>query len=63
MTKQELKAEIESSLDNVPPERVPAEILSLLKNAGRHPESQLTLIRDLLEILTEDECLLERLAK
>lgn len=62
MTKQELKAEIESSLDNVP-ERVPAEILSLLKNAGRHPESQLTLIRDLLEILTEDECLLERLAK
>lgn len=62
MTKQELKAEIESSLDNVP-ERVPAEILSLFKNAGRHPESQLTLIRDLLEILTEDECLLERLAK
>jgi hypothetical protein len=62
MTTNEIKSEIQKSLDNVP-EGVLQDILDFLKKAENQPADRLNLMRDLRGILTEDKELLERLAK
>jgi hypothetical protein len=62
MTTNEIKSEIQKSLDNVP-ESVLQDILDFLKQAENQPEGRLNLIRDLRDIFAEDKELLERLAK
>ena len=62
MTTNEIKSQIQKSLDNVP-ESVLQDILDFLKQAEIQPADRLNLMRDLREILTEDKELLERLAK
>ena len=62
MTKNEIKSEIQKSLDNVP-ESVLQDILDFLKQAENQPADRLNLMRDLRDILAEDKELLERLAK
>ncbi|MCA6365999.1 MAG: hypothetical protein IM631_02090 [Cytophagales bacterium] len=62
MTTNEIKSEIQKSLDNVP-EGVLQDILDFLKKAENQPADRLNLMRDLRDILTEDKELLERLAK
>ena len=62
MTINELKSEIQKSLDNVP-ESVLADILALLKQVEGQPDNQVQLARNLREILSQDKKLLERLAK
>lgn len=62
MTINEIKSEIQKSLDNVP-ESVLQDILDFLKQAENQPADRLNLMRDLRDILTEDKELLERLAK
>jgi len=62
MTTNEIKSEIQKSLDNVP-ESVLQDILDFLKQAEKQPADRLNLTRDLRDILTEDKELLERLAK
>ena len=62
MTTNEIKSEIQKSLDNVP-EGVLQDILDFLKKAENLPADRLNLMRDLRDILTEDKELLERLAK
>lgn len=61
MTIQELKSEIQKSLDNVP-ESILLDVLALLKQAEENPH-HVKLSRNLREILAEDKSLLERLAK
>jgi hypothetical protein len=62
MTINELKSEIQKSLDNVP-ESVLSDVLTILKQASGHSEAQVKLAKHLREILNEDNSLLERLAK
>ena len=62
MTINEIKSEIQKSLDNVP-ESVLQDILDFLKQAENQPADRLNLMRDLRDILAEDKELLERLAK
>jgi hypothetical protein len=62
MTTQEIKSEIQKSLDKVP-ESVLQNILSFLKQAENQSEDKLTLAKNLREILSRDRELLERLAK
>ena len=62
MTKEQIKAEIQKSLDNVP-ESVLVDVLELLKQAENLPAGKEQLIRHLREILRDDKNLLERLAK
>jgi hypothetical protein len=62
MTTNEIKSEIQKSLDNVP-ESVLQDILDFLKQAENQPADRLNLMRDLRDILAEDKELLERLAK
>lgn len=62
MTVNEIKSEIQKSLDNVP-ESVLQDILDFLKQAENQPADRLNLMKDLRDILTEDKELLERLAK
>lgn len=62
MTINEIKSEIQKSLDNVP-ESVLQDILDFLKQAKNQPADRLNLMRDLRDILAEDKELLERLAK
>ncbi|MCE2893545.1 MAG: hypothetical protein LW721_03840 [Flammeovirgaceae bacterium] len=62
MTTNEIKSEIQKSLDNVP-ESVLQDILDFLKQAENQPADRLNLMKDLRDILTEDKELLERLAK
>lgn len=62
MTVNEIKSEIQKSLDNVP-ESVLQDILDFLKQAENQPADRLNLMRDLRDILAEDKELIERLAK
>lgn len=62
MTTQEIKSEIQKSLDRVP-ESVLQYILDFLKQAEALPADRLNLMKNLRDILTEDKELLERLAK
>jgi hypothetical protein len=62
MTTNEIKSEIQKSLDNVP-ESVLQDILNFLKQVENQPANRLNLMRDLSDILAEDKELLERLAK
>ena len=62
MTTEELKFEIQRSLDNVP-ESVLEDILALLKQATGKAEDEVKLTRNLREVLTEDKNLLARLAR
>ena len=62
MTTEEIKSEIQKSLDNVP-ESVLQDILDFLKKAESQSAETLSLMKDLRDILTEDKELLERLAK
>ncbi len=62
MTINEIKSEIQKSLDNVP-ESVLQDILDFLKQAENQPSDRLNLMRDLRDILAEDKELIERLAK
>jgi hypothetical protein len=62
MTTNEIKSEIQKSLDNVP-ESVLQDILDFLKQAENQPVDRLNLMRDLRDIFAEDKELLERLAK
>jgi len=62
MTTQEIKSEIQKSLDKVT-EGVLQDILNLLKQAENQSSDKLNLANNLREILTEDKELLQRLAK
>lgn len=62
MTKEQIKTEIQKSLDKVP-ESVLTDVLELLKQAENLPAGKENLIGHLREILREDKNLLERLAK
>jgi len=62
MTINEIKSEIQKSLDNVP-ESVLQDILDFLKQAENQPADRLNLMRDLRDILAEDKELIERLAE
>lgn len=62
MTVQEIKSEIQKSLDNVP-ESVLQDVLALLKSAENQSAENVTLLKNLRNILLEDKELLERLAK
>lgn len=62
MTTEEIKSEIQKSLDKVP-ESVLQDILAFLKQAENQTADQLTVMKNLRDILTEDRDLLERLAK
>jgi hypothetical protein len=62
MTTNEIKSEIQKSLDRVP-ESVLHDILDFLKQAENQTSDRLSLMKNLKNILTEDKELLERLAK
>lgn len=62
MTTEEIKSEIQKSLDNVP-ESILQDILNFLKQVQDQSSDKLNLAKNLREILTEDKELLERLAK
>jgi len=62
MTTEEIKSQIQKSLDNVP-ESVIHDILDFLRQAENQTPETLNLMKNLREILTEDKELLERLAK
>lgn len=62
MTTEEIKSEIKKSLDKVP-ESVLQDILAFLKQAENQTADQLTVMKNLRDILIEDRELLERLAK
>lgn len=62
MTKEQIKTEIQKSLDKVP-ESVLTDVLELLKQAENLPAGKENLASHLREILREDKNLLERLAK
>ncbi len=62
MTTEEIKSEIQKSLDNVP-DSVLQDILDFLKQAEKQPTDKLNLTRNLRDILTEDKELLEKLAQ
>jgi archaellum component FlaC len=62
MTTEEIKSQIQKSLDNVP-ESVLHDILEFLRQAENQTPETLNLMKNLRDILTEDKELLERLAK
>ena len=62
MTTQEIKTEIQKSLDKVP-DSVLQNILELLKMAEKKSESDVMIALNLNKILQEDNELLQRLAK
>ena len=62
MTTQEIKSEIQKSLDKVP-ESVLQDILDLLKQFENLSPEKVMLTKNLKDILLEDSQLLERLAK
>jgi len=62
MTTQEIKSEIQKSLDKVP-DSVLQNILELLKQAEKKSESDIIIALNLNKILQEDNELLQRLAK
>jgi archaellum component FlaC len=62
MTTEEIKSQIQKSLDNVP-ESVLHDILDFLRQAENQTPETLNLMKNLRDILTEDKELLERLAK
>lgn len=62
MTVQEIKSEIQKTLDNVP-ESVLQDVLVLLKSAENQSSENVQLLKNLKTILLEDKELLERLAK
>jgi hypothetical protein len=62
MTTQELKSEIQKSLDKVP-ESVLQDVLGFLKRAENQTTDRLRLAKNLSEIFIEDKELLERLAQ
>jgi hypothetical protein len=62
MSTQEIKSEIQKSLDQVPDSVLQA-ILDLLKQAENQPVDKINLVLKLQRILREDKALLERLAK
>jgi hypothetical protein len=62
MTKEQIKTEIQKSLDKVP-ESVLTDVLELLRQAENLPAGKESLISNLRVILKEDKNLLERLAK
>ena len=62
MTREQIKTEIQKTLDKVP-ESVLTDVLELLKQAEKLPADQERLFSNLKEILREDKNLLERLAK
>ena len=62
MTTQEIKTEIQKSLDKVP-DSVLQNILELLKLAEKKSESDVMIALNLNKILQEDNELLQRLAK
>jgi hypothetical protein len=62
MTSEEIKSEIQKSLDKVP-ESILQNILDLLKTAENRADSDVSFAMNLNKILTEDRELLERLAK
>ena len=62
MTTEEIKSEIQKSLDKVP-ESVLQDVLGFLKQAENQTDSRLSLAKNLSEIFVEDKELLERLAK
>ncbi len=62
MTVQEIKSEIQKSIDKVP-ESVLQDILDFLKSVENKSHEQLSLAKNLKNILTEDKELLDRLAK
>ena len=62
MTTEEIKSEIQKSLEKVP-ETVLRDILDFLREAERQPADKLALARNVREILAEDKELLERLGR
>lgn len=62
MTAEEIKSEIQKSLDKVP-ESILGDILEFLRLAEKQPANKISLTLNLREILSEDKELLERLAK
>jgi hypothetical protein len=62
MTAQEIKSEIQRTLDNIP-ENVLPDILNYLKSIQGKSPDKIKLSQNLRDILTEDKALLERLAK
>ncbi|MFN7706143.1 MAG: hypothetical protein ACK5OS_16110 [Chryseotalea sp.] len=62
MTTQDIKLEIQKSLDRVP-DSVLQNVLDYLKQAENQSEEKVKLIKNLKEILSEDKELLARLAK
>jgi mRNA-degrading endonuclease RelE of RelBE toxin-antitoxin system len=62
MTAQDIKSEIQKSLDRVP-ESVLQNVLDYLKQVENQSEERVKLIKNLKEILSEDKELLARLAK
>jgi hypothetical protein len=62
MTAQEIKSEIQKSLDNVP-ESVLQNFLDLLKLAENQPAEKIFLANNVMTILKEDKELLQRLAR
>jgi len=62
MTTQDIKSEIQKSLDRVP-DSVLQNVLDYLKQAENQSEEKVKLIKNLKEILSEDKELLARLAK
>lgn len=62
MSTNEIKIEIQKSLDHVP-DSVLQYILDFLRMAEKQPTDRLTLVKNFRNILAEDKELLERLAK
>lgn len=62
MTTQELKSEIQKSIDKMPDD-VLKDVLDYLKLAESLPKNNLTLLKNLRLILTEDKELLQKLAQ
>lgn len=62
MTKQEIKSEIQKSLDRLP-ETVLQDVLDFLRQAEGQSSEKTNLARNLRTILEEDKQLLQRLAQ
>jgi hypothetical protein len=62
MTTQDIKSEIQKSLDRVP-ESVLQNVLDYLKQVENQSEEKVKLVKNLEDILSEDKELLARLAK
>jgi hypothetical protein len=62
MTKQEIKSEIQKSLDRVP-ESVLQDVLAFLRQVEGQPMAKVNMASNLRTILEEDKHLLQRLAQ